>query len=152
MTTYAWIENGSVRDLVTTDPTTIFHSDVADLYSTIVPDGTKQGATEVNGSWTNPVPPSPAPEPAPAPCAYPLLSAVQFYDAFTPQEETAILASTDPLVQTFVRRLDRAMSTGTQINPNLLTVQEGLQYLTKTIPPLIANTSRIPQILAGEAQ
>ncbi|MHB8354770.1 MAG: hypothetical protein ACYDCF_10115, partial [Burkholderiales bacterium] len=61
---------------------------------------------------------------------YPILTPMQFYDALTPQEETAILASVDPLVQTFARRMARALQTNTPVNPNLQTVQEGLTYLS----------------------
>jgi len=89
----------------------------------------------------------------------PLLTPVQFYDALTPVEETAILGSTDPLVQAFARRLSRALNSGTMIDPNLTTVQEGLAYLSLTAQqPATTPAStyilpaRVAQILAGSPQ
>jgi len=89
----------------------------------------------------------------------PLLTPVQFYDALTPQEETAILGSTDPLVITFARRLDRALQTNAPVNPNLPTVKEGLIYLSSTNQqPAVTPAApyilpeRVQQILAGTPQ
>jgi hypothetical protein len=159
MTTYARIQNNvaveifvphngfSIRDC--------FHSEVVALF-TVVPDGTLAGSTLENGAW---VAPPVQPDVAPAPKVYPALMPTQFYDALTPQEETAILGSTDPMVQTFARRLSRALQTNTPIDPNLATVQEGLAYLSVTdqVPAVTPAATyilptRIPQILAGIAQ
>ena len=90
---------------------------------------------------------------------YAQLTPMQFYDALTPQEETAILGSTDPMVQTFARRLARALQTNTPIDPNLPTVQEGLTYLSVTnqIPAVSPAatyilSARIAQISQGIPQ
>lgn len=153
MTTYARIVGGHAVDVTTTDPTKLFHPDVAATFVT-VPDGTLTGATFANGVWTPPAPPPPA-----APVHLPMLAPIKFYDALTPVEETAILGSTDPLVQTFARRLARALQTDTLIDPNLITVQEGLTYLSVTMqqpattpPAPYILPARIPHILAGTPQ
>lgn len=50
----AWIENGKVRDVAHDDPSLIFTPEVAAFYAVDVPDGTKPGATMVDGVWINP--------------------------------------------------------------------------------------------------
>ena len=71
---YAWIENGTVRDLHP-NPSAAFHPTVAKKYTTTVPTTTKVGATLVDGEWVNPQPPTPEaapePDPVPAPLTYP---------------------------------------------------------------------------------
>ena len=154
MTTYARNVNNQAVDVVTVDPTTLFYAGVAAQFI-IVPDGTETGATLANGVWTNP-----APYVAQVvPVTYAPLTAMQFYDALTPQEETAILGSTDPLVQTFARRLSRALNSGTMIDLNLTTVQEGLAYLSLTAQQPATTPSstyilpaRVAQILQGVPQ
>lgn len=56
---YAWIENYIIRDLTDTDPSTIFHPDVAALYTVVVPDNSEQGDTFADGVLTK----KPIPEP-----------------------------------------------------------------------------------------
>ncbi len=145
---YAWIENGTVRDVCHGNPDELYHPDVAALYSAQVPDTAVHGDAWDGTTLTPYVPPAPEPVP-PAPVVYPMMTPVQFYDALTPREETDILASTDPMVQTFARRLARALQTDTPVNPNSPTVQEGLAYLSEQ---KIIAAARIPQILAGVAQ
>lgn len=57
---YAWVENGSVRDVCHGEPSECYHPDIAKLYATAVPESITSGATLVDGVWTNPPPP---PEP-----------------------------------------------------------------------------------------
>lgn len=85
----AWIENEAVRDICPGNPDELYHPDIAKLYDTEVPDGTKQGATKINGVWTNPVVPEPVPVP-PAPVVPPKVSPVEFKLLFTSQERVAI--------------------------------------------------------------
>ncbi len=61
---YAWIENNIIRDVAWTDPSLIFHPDVAKFYDTQVPDDAVNGDGWVNGALVKPEPPPPAP-PAP---------------------------------------------------------------------------------------
>jgi hypothetical protein len=60
---YAWIENNRVRDVAMGNPCEIYHPDIAIFYNMIVPDGTINGATLIDGIWTNPelIQPSPPP-------------------------------------------------------------------------------------------
>ena len=61
---YAWIENNVIRDVAWTDPSEIYHPDVAKFYDTQVPDDAANGDGWVNGALVKPEPPAP---PAPAP-------------------------------------------------------------------------------------
>ena len=134
MTTYARNVNNVAVDVVTADPKTLFYPTIAAEFI-VVPDGTQNGATynATTGVWTAP----PAP-PTPAPAPYPVLSPMQFYLAFTPTERLAIKKSTDPMVMEFWATYQLAAQTNTSIDPNLVSVQEGLTYLataTTATPP-----------------
>jgi hypothetical protein len=61
---YAWIENGKVRDVAHSDPSKIYHPDVAVFYDTLVPDDAVNGDGWVDGQLVKPEPPPPEPEPA----------------------------------------------------------------------------------------
>jgi hypothetical protein len=61
---YAWIENGKVRDVAHSDPSKIYHPDVAVFYDTLVPDDAANGDGWVDGQLVKPEPPLPAPPPA----------------------------------------------------------------------------------------
>jgi hypothetical protein len=61
---YAWIENGKVRDVAHSDPSKIYHADVAVFYDTQVPDDATNGDGWVDGQLVKPEPPPPAPPPA----------------------------------------------------------------------------------------
>ena len=60
---YAWVENDRIRDIAHSDPSEIFHLDVAVFYSTLVPDDAANGDGWVNGQLIKPepLPPPPAP-------------------------------------------------------------------------------------------
>ena len=51
---YAWIENGKVRDVAHSNPTEIYHPDVAAFYTTQVPDDAANGDGWVNGVLVKP--------------------------------------------------------------------------------------------------
>ena len=51
---YAWIENGKVRDVAHSNPTEIYHPDVAAFYTTQVPDDAANGDGWVNGALVKP--------------------------------------------------------------------------------------------------
>ena len=91
--------------------------------------------------------------------SYPIISAGQFYSCFTAFEMLAIKNSTDPLVKEFFARWQVALQAGEPVNPNLVSVQEGLAYLSVTnqLPAVTPAATyilpaRIPQILAGTPQ
>jgi hypothetical protein len=82
---------------------------------------------------------------------------MQFYLAFTPTERINIKKSTDPMVMEFWATYQLAAQTGHNIDPNLVSVQEGLAWLatpTTATPagPGILATARIAQISAGVPQ
>lgn len=60
---YAWIENNMIRDVAWTDPSLIYHPDVAKFYDTEVPDDAANGDGWVNGQLVKPEPPAPPPPP-----------------------------------------------------------------------------------------
>lgn len=60
---FAWIENDRIRDVAWTDPSKIYHPDVAKFYNTQVPDDAANGDGWVNGQLIKPEPvPIPTPE------------------------------------------------------------------------------------------
>ena len=60
---YAWIENNKIRDVAHSNPTEIYHPDVAALYTTQVPDNAVNGDGWVNGALVKPVVVEPTPAP-----------------------------------------------------------------------------------------
>ena len=58
---YAWIENNVVRDVAHSNPTEIYHPDVAVFYNTQVPDDAVNGDGWVNGALVKPVIVEPTP-------------------------------------------------------------------------------------------
>ncbi len=172
MTLYARVINNVAVELFT-PPTgfTIqecFTADIAAQFQS-VPSGTEAGATLANGTWTNPPPPSPGTAP------YAALTPMQFYLAFTATERMKIkaLASSagvaansplfggsnpaypqDAMIAEFWSTYELAAQVNSSIDPNLVSIQEGLQYLSAptTPTPAVITASRIPQILAGTPQ
>lgn len=56
---YAWIENDRIRDVAHSNPTEIYHPDVAVFYNTQVPDDAVNGDGWVNGALVKPELPAP---------------------------------------------------------------------------------------------
>lgn len=52
----AWIENERIRDIAHSEPTEIYHPDVAVFYDTEVPDDAVNGDGWVDGVLVKPVP------------------------------------------------------------------------------------------------
>lgn len=50
---YAWIENDHVRDVAPGDPFQFYAPEVAQFYSTLIPDDIQQGATWDGERWIN---------------------------------------------------------------------------------------------------
>lgn len=143
MTTYARIISGTAVDVTTFDPTEAFHPDIA-VHFVTVPDGTENGDLFDGKVWSKPA------AAAPAPVLLPKLTPMTFYLAFSPAERIAIKASTDPVVMEFWDTYQRAERTDTAVDPNLLSVQEGLTYLVQR--GVLASSDRIAQILNGQPQ
>lgn len=147
--TYARNVNNQAVDVTTTDPATLYHADVAAQF-VVVPDGTLTGATydPAAKKWTNPA--TPAAPAAPAAGPMPRLTPMTFYLAFSPAERIKIKTSTDPLVAEFWDTYQRAERTDTDVDPNLVSIQEGLGYLVQV--GILASESRVPDLLAGIPQ
>lgn len=50
---YAWVENNTIRDVCSGNPSELYHPDIAAFYSTEVEDHITNGATLVDSIWTN---------------------------------------------------------------------------------------------------
>lgn len=154
MTTYARKINNQAVDVTMSDPATSFHSTLAAQFI-VIPDGTENGAIWNGISWLNPIPTiSPEQE-----IIYSPLTAGQFYNCFTATEMIAIKGSADQFVKEFLARWQVAMQANENVNPNLISVQEGLAYLSVTNqlpsvtpPATYILPARIPQILSGVPQ
>lgn len=139
----AWIENEAVRDICPGNPDELYRPDIAKLYDTEVPEGTKQGATKINGVWTNPVVPEPVPVP-PAPVLIPLIGPIAFQMLFTIQEAVAAdtAKATDPAVRIFWKLLDDPRTD--VVDRNLPSLQAMIQHLEDTA---IIGPGRAQQII-----
>ena len=60
---YAWIENNKIRDVAHSNPSEIYHPNVAALYNTQVPDNAENGDGWVNEQVVKPVIFEPKPQP-----------------------------------------------------------------------------------------
>jgi hypothetical protein len=155
MTTYARVVGNQAVDVTTTDPHTLFTPTVAQQFIT-VPDSVVNGSIQISpGSWAPPPPPPPA-----APVPFPLITPARFYNCFTLQEMLYIKASSDPKVKEFFARYQVAYGADEMIDPNLNSVQGGLNYLSITPvvptpsdgPTPYIQPSRIMDILNGKTQ
>jgi hypothetical protein len=124
---YAWIENDKIRDIAHSNPSEIFHADVAKFYDTQVPD------EAVNGQgWdgTNLIP-IPVPEvviPEPVPVVPPKVSVIEYKMLFTVQERIAIKTSTDAVIQDLYELLnDQRVDT---VDLSLKSISDALDYMT----------------------
>ena len=141
----AWIENEAVRDICPGNPDELYHPDVAKLYNTEVPEGTKQGATKINGVWTNPVVPEPVPVP-PAPVVPPKVSPVEFKLLFTSAERVAIATArkTDAILEDAYSILDDPRLTYVD-----LSLQSNIDLIDYMVSLKLVTADRAVQIKAG---
>lgn len=144
---HAWIENGTIRDIAPADPTSLYHPDVAALYSTEVPDEALNGDSFVDGVWTPKPAPEPTPAPEPIPPTPPKVSPVEFKLLFTAPERVAIKTSDDPVVQDFFELINDPRLT--HVNLALQSTQDALDYLTATG---VLASGRKAEILTGNVQ
>lgn len=139
MTTYARKINNVAIDVVTSDPATMFHPDIA-IQFIVVPNGTLNGATWANNAWTNPAPVVP-PNPE---TTYLAVSPIEFKLLFTAPERVAIKNSVDPVVQDFFSIIDDPRLTKVELG--LQSTQDALQYLVSK--NLITGARRL-EVMAG---
>lgn len=78
------------------------------------------------------------------------MTPMTFYLAFTVAERLAIKTNPDPIIVEFWDTYQRAERTGTNVDPNLASVVNGLTYLFGK--DVLAEQSRIDEIRAGIAQ
>lgn len=128
-----------------------FHADVL-AGSVPVPDNVEPGWI-VNADGAIVAPEIIVPE-----VKYASLTPMSFYLSFTPTERIAIKKSSDPVVEEFWATYELAAQTNSNIDPNLVSVQESLAYLaipTTATPPgpgILTSTARIAQISNGVTQ
>jgi hypothetical protein len=157
---YAWIEDNRVRDVALGNPSEIYHPDIAVFYNVILPDGTINGATLIDGVWTNPEPIQPS---SPPPIQKPMLSQKliftppEFMLLFEPEEFHAIemaaaytgdepQSSTLKIKVSFWLRIlnDPRL---TEVNLNLPTMRNAIRFLG--LSGILA-PERVIQILGPE--
>lgn len=140
----AWIENERIRDVALGNPEELYHSEIAKLYDTDVPDDAVNGDGWDGVTLTKPVIPDPVPVEPPAPVP-PKVSPVEFKLLFTAPERVAIKASTDPIVQDFFSIVE---------DPRLTVVDLGLQSTKDAIGYMqlkgLLTAQRAAEILAGK--
>lgn len=142
----AWIENERIRDVALGNPEELYHSEIAKLYDTDVPDDAANGDGWDGVTLTKPVIPDPVPVEPPAPVP-PKVSPVEFKLLFTAVERVAIKASTDPIVQDFFSIVEDPRLT--HVDLGLQSTQDSLSYLEAQ--GLIA-AGRKDEILTGVVQ
>ncbi len=105
---YAWIENGKIRDVAHSNPTEIYHPDVAALYTTQVPDDAVNGDGWVNGALVKPV----VVEPTPAPRQW---TADNFRTGMTLAEKTKWDNNSAPEIITVKAELPKELAGATEL-------------------------------------
>ena len=136
----AWIENGIIRDIAHSEPSEIYHADIAKNYDIEVPDDAQNGDTFVDGILTKPVIEPVAPV---AVIESKTLSPIEFKLRFTAPERVAIYQSTDLIVKDFVSLLDDVRLT--QVD---LTLQSTINAIDYLIIQNLLEPSRKNEILA----
>ena len=101
---YAWIENGKIRDVAHSNPSEIYHPDVAVFYNTQVPDNAVNGDGWVSGQLVKPEPPAPAP---PAPRQW---TANDFRTGMTLAEKTKWDNDSAPEIKTVKQELPKELA------------------------------------------
>lgn len=105
---YAWIENDKVRDVAPDEPSKIYHSDVASLYTTQVPDDAVHGDGWVNGALVKPV----VVEPTPAARQW---TAEDFRTGMTLVEKTKWDNDSAPEIKTVKAELPKELAGATEL-------------------------------------
>lgn len=142
--TFARMVNGQAIDVMTDDPKTIFHPDLAATFVE-VPDGTGNGDTLVGGKWTKYA----QPEPSPVVVTPPVVTPPQFKILILP-ELARIYAKVegDPAIKAFVSVIDDPRLT--EVNLGLGTVRGGLEYALGAIGLTAAEIeARMAEVMTG---
>lgn len=143
----AWIENDTVRDICPGNPAECYHPDIAAHYNTDVPDDTVNGATLVDGEWTNPV----IPEPTPVEPAAPKIkvSPVEFKLLFTGAERIAIKTArlTNPILEDAFEILE-----DTRLKEVDLSIKSNQDLIAYMVTLGLLNHDRADQIINGVIQ
>ena len=105
---YAWIENDKVRDVAHSNPSEIYHPDVAKFYDTQVPDDAVNGDGWVNGALVKPV----ISELTPAPRQW---TADSFRSQMTLAEKTKWDNDTAPEIKTVKAELPQELAGATEL-------------------------------------
>jgi len=105
---YAWIENDKIRDVAHSNPTEIYHPDVAKFYDTQVPDDAVNGDGWVNGALVKPV----VTEPTPAPRQW---TATDFRAGMTLAEKTKWDNNSAPEIITVKAELPKELAGATEL-------------------------------------
>ena len=106
---YAWIENQRIRDVAHSNPSEIYHPDVAAFYATQVPDDAVNGDGWVNGALVKPEPPAPTP---PAPRRW---TADNFRAGMTLAEKTKWDNNSAPEIVTVKAELPQELAGATEL-------------------------------------
>lgn len=127
MTKRAWVINGIVHDVCEGNPQECYVKDVADFYTTDVPDGTRHGATLIDGEWTNDATVKSAQQIPQSEGDFIRVSPVEFKLLFTSAERIAIKESKDPVIVDFFEIINDPRLTF--INLGLESTKSALNYL-----------------------
>lgn len=147
----AWIENGRVRDMAADEALATFVPEVAALFTTDVPEGTRVGSVLVDGAWVNAAPPPSSIPPAPGPVVAPdvIVGPIEFKLLFLPTERVAMkkARATDPVVDDFFELIE---------DPRLVEVNLSLPSTAMAINYMVSKgyvaPSRVAEILSGKFQ
>jgi hypothetical protein len=105
---YAWIENDKIRDVAHSNPSEIYHPDVAKFYDTQVPDNAANGDGWVNGALVKPE----YVEPTPAPRQW---TATDFRTGMTLAEKTKWDNDSAPEIKTVKAELPKELADATEL-------------------------------------
>jgi hypothetical protein len=141
----AWIENGFIRDVAHTDPTQIYHPDIAAFYTDDVPDDAENGDGWDGTTLTKPAPPVPAPTPTPEAPKPPKVTVIEYKMLFTSAERIAVKASLDPIIVDLQELMNDPRTVNVDLS--LQSISDALDYMTAL--GLIAE-GRKEQILTGQ--
>lgn len=106
---YAWIENDKIRDVAHSNPTEIYHTNVAAFYTTQVPDDAVNGDGWVNGALVKPAPTPPAP---PSPRSW---TVTDFRAGMTLAEKTKWDSDSAPEIVTVKLELPQELEGATEL-------------------------------------
>ena len=108
---HAWIENGRIRDISPSDPTSCYHPDIAAFYDTLVSDDAENGDFWDGTTATKP-PVSVVVEPTPTPRQW---TATNFRTGMTLAEKTKWDNDSAPEIVTVKAELPKELAGATEL-------------------------------------